>query len=149
MLKRDLIVLCLLHLLKGADRYGYELMRPLREAFPDTEESAIYALLRQLCREIESLIHAGENHLPQDEALHIRIARCTRNRVVPKLLPVVAYSVQLFGALNDARIYEETIETHRQIIDAIAAHDEEAARDAMYRHLSGNLRAIESAAADE
>ena len=51
MLKRDLIVLCLLHLLKGADRYGYELMRPLREAFPDTEESAIYALLRQLCRE--------------------------------------------------------------------------------------------------
>ena len=107
------------------------------------------AELRQLCREIESLIHAGENHLPQDEALHIRIARCTRNRVVPKLLPVVAYSVQLFGALNDARIYEETIETHRQIIDAIAAHDEEAARDAMYRHLSGNLRAIESAAADE
>lgn len=51
MLKRDLIVLCLLHLLKGADRYGYELMRPLREAFPDTEESAVYALLRQLCRE--------------------------------------------------------------------------------------------------
>ena len=107
------------------------------------------AELRQLCREIESLIHAGENHLSQDEALHIRIARCTRNRVVPKLLPVVAYSVQLFGALNDARIYEETIETHRQIIDAIAAHDEEAARDAMYRHLSGNLQAIESAAADE
>ena len=107
------------------------------------------AELRQLCREIESLIHAGENHLSQDEALHIRIARCTRNRVVPKLLPVVAYSVQLFGALNDARIYEETIETHRQIIDAIAAHDEEAARDAMYRHLSGNLQASESAAADE
>ena len=51
MLKRDLIVLCLLHLLTGADRYGYELLRPLRGAFPDTEESAVYALLRQLCRE--------------------------------------------------------------------------------------------------
>lgn len=51
MLKRDLILLCLLHLLTGADRYGYELLRPLRQAFPDTEESAVYALLRQLCRE--------------------------------------------------------------------------------------------------
>lgn len=51
MLKRDLIVLCLLHLLAGTDRYGYELMRSLRAAFPDTEESAVYALLRQLCRE--------------------------------------------------------------------------------------------------
>ena len=51
MLKRDLIVLCLLRLLKGADRHGHELMRPLREAFPDTKESAVYALLRQLCRE--------------------------------------------------------------------------------------------------
>ena len=51
MLKRDLILLCLLHLLAGEDRYGYELLRPLRSAFPDTEESAVYALLRQLCRE--------------------------------------------------------------------------------------------------
>ena len=51
MLKRDLIVLCLLHLLSGEDRYGYELIRSLGGAFPDTEESAVYALLRQLCRE--------------------------------------------------------------------------------------------------
>lgn len=104
----------------------------------DTED---VALLRRLCREIEDLIHAGEDHLPQDEALHIQIARCTRNRVLPKLLPVVAYSVRLSGALNDPGIYQETIETHRQIVDAIAAGDEEAAREAMYRHLSANLLA--------
>lgn len=103
------------------------------------------AELRRLCKEIEELIRAGENHLERDEALHVRIAHCTQNRVLPKLLPVIAYSVQLFGALNDTCIYEETIETHRQIIDAIAAHDEEAARSAMRRHLTGNLRAIEAA----
>ena len=51
MLKKDLILLCLLHLLKGGDRYGYELMRLLHDGFPDTEESAVYALLRRLCRE--------------------------------------------------------------------------------------------------
>ena len=55
--------------------------------------------LRALCLEVEALIHAGENHLRRDEALHVRIARCTQNRVVCKLLPVITYSVQLFGKL--------------------------------------------------
>jgi len=49
-LKKELLELCLLHLLTGADRYGYELLQPLYEAFPDTQESAVYALLRGLCK---------------------------------------------------------------------------------------------------
>ena len=61
---------------------------------------------------------------------------------IAKLLPVITYSVQLFGKLNDQRIYQETIETHRQVVDAIAAHDPNAARECMYRHLSGNLASI-------
>lgn len=40
----------MLHLLMGQDRYGYEMLSLLHEAFPDTQESAIYALLRGLCR---------------------------------------------------------------------------------------------------
>ena len=55
---------------------------------------------------------------------------------------MITYSVQLFGKLNDQRIYQETIETHRQVVDAIAAHDSDAAREYMYRHLSGNLASI-------
>ena len=100
------------------------------------------AELRELCGEIEDLIHRGENHLRRDEALHVRIARCTQNRVVCKLLPVITYSVQLFGRFNDQRIYQETIEPHRQVVDAIAAHDPDAAQEAMIRHLSGNLASI-------
>ena len=50
MLKKDLIALCLLHLLDGKDQYGYELLHILHEGFPDTQESAIYALLREMCR---------------------------------------------------------------------------------------------------
>ena len=100
------------------------------------------AELRALCKEIEDLIQAGENHLHRDEALHARIARCTQNRVVPKLLPVITYSVQLFGSLNDKRIYDETIRTHRQIVDAIDRHDPEGAREAMRIHLAGNQLSI-------
>ena len=50
MLKKDLIELCLLHLLSQGDQYGYELLRRLHDAFPDTQESAVYAILRGLCQ---------------------------------------------------------------------------------------------------
>lgn len=51
MLKKDLMELCMLQLLISQDRYGYEMLSLLHEAFPDTQESGIYALLRGLCRE--------------------------------------------------------------------------------------------------
>ena len=105
-----------------------------------TEEDV--ADLRRLCGEVEYLIHAGQDHLQRDSDLHVRIARCTQNRVVSKLLPVITYSVQLFGKLTDRSIYQETIDTHRQIVDAIAAHDSQAARAVMYRHLLGNQASI-------
>ena len=59
MVKKDLIELCLLHLLAQGDQYGYELLRRLHHTFPDTQESAVYALLRGLCREGCSEQYAG------------------------------------------------------------------------------------------
>lgn len=60
MLKKDLIKLCMLHLLTVSDRYGYEVLSLLHSAFPDTQESAIYALLRELCREKYTESYMGE-----------------------------------------------------------------------------------------
>lgn len=51
MLKKDLIRLCMLHLLTGQDRYGYEMLEFLHNAFPETQESAIYAVLRGLSKD--------------------------------------------------------------------------------------------------
>ena len=51
MLKKDLLELCLLSLMAQGDQYGYELLRRLHAVFPDVQESAIYAILRGLCRE--------------------------------------------------------------------------------------------------
>ena len=59
MLKKDLIELCLLHLLTQEDQYGYDLLRRLQGAFPDTQESAVYAILRGLCREGASEQYVG------------------------------------------------------------------------------------------
>ena len=60
MLKRDLLELCLLHLMAGGDQYGYELLRRLHDVFPDVQESALYAILRQLCREGATERYQGE-----------------------------------------------------------------------------------------
>ena len=60
MLKRDLIALCLLHLLSREEQYGYELLRRLARAFPDTQESAIYAILRGLSKDGYTQSFRGE-----------------------------------------------------------------------------------------
>lgn len=60
MLKKDLLELCLLSLMSQGDQYGYELLRLLHGVFPDVQESAIYAILRQLCREGATERYQGE-----------------------------------------------------------------------------------------
>lgn len=60
MLKKDLIELCLLHILSYEDLYGYEILRYIREGFPGTQESGIYALLRGLCRDGYTEQYEGE-----------------------------------------------------------------------------------------
>lgn len=105
-----------------------------------TEEDILE--LRRLCREVEDLIHAKKNSLPKDEELHICIARCSQNRVAPKLLPVITYSVHLFGKLRGGRVHQDTIDTHRRIVDAIANHDADAAKASMHMHLMTNYAFI-------
>lgn len=60
MLKKDLIELCLLHLLSTGDCYGYEVLARLHAAFPDTQESAVYAILRGLGKEGLTQQYQGE-----------------------------------------------------------------------------------------
>lgn len=60
MLKKDIMKLCMLYLLTVEDRYGYEMLSLLHSAFSDTQESAIYALLRELCREGYTESYQGE-----------------------------------------------------------------------------------------
>lgn len=59
-MKKDLIELCLLHVLSVEDLYGYEILRRIHESFPGTQESGIYALLRGLCREGSTEQYEGE-----------------------------------------------------------------------------------------
>lgn len=61
MLKKELLELSLLQLLSNGAEYGYELLRRLHDAFPDTQESAIYAVLRGLCKDGCTRTFQGES----------------------------------------------------------------------------------------
>ncbi len=98
--------------------------------------------LKKVCERVEKLIRNGEDHTLEDINMHTIIARNSHNIIVPRLIPVINSSIKLFISLTDRSLKDETIMSHREIVNAIAAHDETAAHDAMYLHLVYNRRRI-------
>ena len=76
-----------------------------------------------------------EDHTMKDIEFHTAIAMSSKNLVVPRLIPVINSSIPLFVETTENRLHNETIESHREIAQAIAAHDLLRAQDAMYLHL--------------
>ncbi|WZL74226.1 FadR/GntR family transcriptional regulator [Clostridiaceae bacterium 35-E11] len=98
--------------------------------------------LRIQCNKVEAAINNGENHTQEDILFHKMIAGCSGNAVVGKLIPVIHSSVSVFANVTHRKLRNETIETHRQIMEAIAEHDIEGAELAMIMHLGYNRRLI-------
>ena len=98
--------------------------------------------LKRLCRETEELYLAGKNHTSKDVEFHTCIAHCSRNRVVEQLLPIIQTAVVTFVNLTHRKLMEETIETHRAILDAIIQGDSVGARCAMIMHLTYNRQML-------
>lgn len=100
------------------------------------------ATLQKLCDEVEQAYRAGKDHIPQDLAFHTCIARCSQNRVMEMLVPVINTAVMTFANLTRRTLMEETIQTHRAIANAILEGDAMGARCAMVMHLTYNRQAI-------
>lgn len=96
-----------------------------------------------LCDEVEYLLKNNENHIQKDIEFHTAIALSSKNLVVPRLVPVINSSIPLFVEMTNNTLHEETIESHREITNAIAAHDPLRAQDAMYLHLVYNRKVIQ------
>lgn len=100
------------------------------------------AELQALCGEVERLYLSGEDHTPKDIAFHTCIARCSQNRVMEMLVPIINTAVTTFASLTHRTLRRETIQTHRAITDAILAGDAVGARCAMVMHLTYNRQTI-------
>lgn len=103
--------------------------------------------LRQIekaCNEVERCIREGEDYSEADVAFHERIAKSSKNQVVPNVIPVIQSAIEIFIVVTDAKMTAQTIETHRLIVDAIKARDPERARREMVGHLEYNRDFIEA-----
>ena len=88
----------------------------------------------KLCDEVEELMEQKKDHAQKD----------IENLVIPRLIPIINSSIPLFVETTGNILKTETIETHREIADAIAEHNAIRAQDAMYMHLMYNKRCINS-----
>ena len=83
-----------------------------------------------------------KDHTQKDIEFHTAIAMGSKNLVIPRLIPIINSSIPLFVETTGNRLHNETIESHREIAQAIAAHDPLRAQDAMYLHLVYNRKII-------
>lgn len=98
--------------------------------------------LKQLCDETELLYVNGKNHIPKDIEFHTAIAECSKNRVVETLIPIINTAVMTFANLTRRTLMQETIQTHRAIVNSIIDHDPVGARCAMIMHLTYNRQTL-------
>ena len=100
------------------------------------------AQLESLCDQVERQYTAGINHIKKDIEFHTCIAKCSRNRVVEILIPLINSSVSTFANVTHRLLRDETIRTHRAITEAILARDSVGARCAMITHLTYNRQKL-------
>ena len=98
--------------------------------------------IKNLCDEVERLYMGGKNHIKKDMEFHEAIAKCSGNQVVEVLIPVILTAVTTFANLTNRKLQKETIETHREITDAIMRGDSMGAKCAMIMHLTYNRQKL-------
>ena len=98
--------------------------------------------IERLCDEVEQLYMEGKNHVQKDMEFHEAIAKCSGNRVVEVLVPVILTAVTTFANLTNRKLQNETIETHRKITEAIIRGDSMGAKCAMIMHLTYNRQTL-------
>lgn len=98
--------------------------------------------LEVLCSLVETKIRQGEPHIQADIQFHTFIAECSKNKVVEQLIPIIDTAVMMFVNVTHKKLTEETITTHRHIVEAIKDRDPVGAKTAMMMHLTFNRNAI-------
>ena len=101
--------------------------------------------INRLCNEVEELMEQKKDHTQKRYRIPTPlIAMGSKNLVIPRLIPIINSSIPLFVETTGNILKTETIETHREIAEAIAEHNAVRAQDAMYMHLMYNKRCINS-----
>lgn len=100
--------------------------------------------IEKLCDKVDEMILNNKPHMEVDIEFHSAIAKSSKNLVTANLIPIINKSIAVFIDVTNRQLLNETIETHREILNAIKKRDASAAQDAMFLHLVYNRRNINS-----
>ena len=95
-----------------------------------------------LCDEVEELLKQKKDHTQKDIEFHSYLAKLSGNMVVERLIPVINTSVVIFANITYRSLMQETLETHRAIVNSIEHKDPVGAKCAMNMHLTYNRQVI-------
>ena len=98
--------------------------------------------LREICDITERKIRNDEDYIHDDIQFHTCVAECSNNKVVEQLIPMIDTAVLMFVNVTHKLLKEESIATHRAVVEAIADHDPVGARAAMMMHMTYNRTLI-------
>lgn len=104
-------------------------------------QRATEADAKELCRYCDRVVDLslqGKAHQDVDKDFHECVARCTHNRVICNLTPIIIYSVQVFSDISESTLRLKTNVSHRQICECICSHDPDGASKAVIAHLEAN-----------
>jgi GntR family transcriptional repressor for pyruvate dehydrogenase complex len=98
--------------------------------------------INRLCDETEKQFLAGEDFTETDISFHQAIARSSKNLVAPRLTPTINRTVECVAKIRNLKAFRDAFMLHRDIANAIAAHNQMEAKYAMSLHLVLSHRLI-------
>jgi DNA-binding FadR family transcriptional regulator len=98
--------------------------------------------MKILAEAISSLAKRDEDYCETDIDLHTLIAESSRNTVMPHLIPIICYGIDVYNHTLTKYKSLEAVSFHHDIIEAIEKHDSDGAREAMQNHLKYNRENI-------
>jgi len=95
------------------------------------------ARLRALIAAMQAALHDADEYTTLDFEFHDVLLRAARNRLLVDVLRPVSEVLRAGRSITNrrARSLSVSLRGHVELCEAVAAHDEEASRDAMRRHI--------------
>ena len=100
--------------------------------------------LQFLVDELLELVSQNGDFSANDAAFHSKLAECTHNQVISRLLPVITEGVQTFSHTVQEPEYTYTVQSHSNLVNAIRSHRSADAREIMLYHLLYNKHRFEN-----
>lgn len=109
------------------------------------QDAASVAALGEVLAQMEAALESeGDLFSRLDYEFHQCVIRAADNRLVLKLMntigPMIRQQLDEHSRSRGVELRRKTLAAHREIVEKIAAGQAEAARDAMYRHLTDSRR---------